>query len=170
MTPLISLAVSLASKYVPELIGESLNSKKARAISNLVIDAAKEYTGVKDPEQALGIIGNDKDFWDKNSDKVFSLLEAEIRDVQHSREHNNDDVTKRLSYLIMVVNPILIAAGIYAFIYVMSIDLEKDTSMALSALIGSVITHLLQERQQVMNFRFGSTIGSKLKDLMKKGA
>jgi hypothetical protein len=68
----------------------------------------------------------------------------------------------------MHLNPLLIGVGVYAFIYVMQLDLSKDVSMALSALIGGIVNQLMQERQQVMNYRFGSTIGSKLKDWIKK--
>jgi hypothetical protein len=68
----------------------------------------------------------------------------------------------------MYLNPLLIGVGVYAFIHVMQLDLSKDVSMALSALIGGIVNQLMQERQQVMNYRFGSTIGSKLKDWIKK--
>lgn len=169
MSPLlIQLAIATASKYIPKIIESKIESPTAKRIAGAIFDAAKEFTGEQDAQEALKKVENSPEFFSVNSDAILKELELQLEDIQHAREHNNDAVTRNLSYAVMALNPLFIAAGVYAFIEVMNADLSKDVSMALSALIGGIISQLLQERQQVMNYRFGSAIGSKLKDFMKK--
>jgi hypothetical protein len=165
---LVNLAIAAASKYIPELISSKIENKTAKAVAETLFDAAKKATGIDDAEQALKAVESSPEFFIKQQDNIVAMLQSELKDVQHAREHNNDEVTKNLSYVVMYLNPLLIGLGVYAFIYVMQLDLSKDVSMALSALIGGIINQLMQERQQVMNYRFGSAIGSKLKDWIKK--
>lgn len=169
MTPiLVNLAIAAASKYIPELISSKIENKTAKAVAETLLDAAKKATGIDDAEQALKAVESSPEFFIKQQDDIVAMLQSELKDVQHAREHANDEVTKNLSYVVMYLNPLLIGLGVYAFIYVMQLDLSKDVSMALSALIGGIVNQLMQERQQVMNYRFGSAIGSKLKDWIKK--
>lgn len=169
MNPLlIQLAIAAASKYIPKIIESKIESPKAKSIANTIFEAAKEFTGESDPQKALGKVQDSPEFFKLHEQSILKELELHLEDIQHAREHNNDEVTRNLSYAVMYLNPLLISAGVYAFIYVMGLDLDEGTKMAISALIGSIVTHLLQERQQVMNYRFGSTIGSKLKDWIKK--
>lgn len=169
MSPLlIQLAIATASKYIPKIIESKIESPKAKAIANTIFKAAKEFTGESDPQKALNKVQDSPEFFKLHEQSILKELELHLEDIQHAREHNNDEVTRNLSYVVMYLNPLLIAAGVYAFIYVMKLDLSKDVSMALSALIGGIVNQLMQERQQVMNYRFGSTIGSKLKDWIKK--
>jgi len=169
MSPLlIQLAVSAASKYIPKIIESKIESPKAKAIASTIFEAAKEFTGESDPQKALSKVQDSPEFFKLHEQSILKELELHLEDIQHAREHNNDEVTKNLSYVVMYLNPLLIGVGVYAFIYVMQLDLSKDVSMALSALIGGIVNQLMQERQQVMNYRFGSTIGSKLKDWIKK--
>jgi hypothetical protein len=169
MNPLlIQLAIATASKYIPKIIESKIESPKAKAIANTIFEAAKEFTGESDPQEALNKVQDSPEFFKLHEQSILKELEFRLEDIQHAREHNNDEVTRNLSYVVMYLNPLLIGVGVYAFIYVMQLDLSKDVSMALSALIGGIVNQLMQERQQVMNYRFGSTIGSKLKDWIKK--
>ena len=170
MSPLlIQLAIATASKYIPKIIESKIESPKAKSIANTIFEAAKEFTGEPDPQKALSKVQDSPEFFKLHEQSILKELELHLEDIQHAREHNNDEVSRKLSFVVMYLNPLLIAACVYAFIYVIGLeDVDEGTKMAISALIGSIVTHLLQERQQVMNYRFGSTIGSKLKDWIKK--
>ena len=163
----MQLAISAASKFLPQLIESKIDSPKAKKVAKTILNAAKDFTGESDQQAALKKVENSSEFFEIHSDSILKELELHLDDIQHAREHN-DNVTSNLSYLVMLLNPLFICAGVYAFIYVMSLDLDEGTKMAISALIGSIVTHLLQERQQVMNHRFGSAIGSRLKDYFRK--
>ena len=50
--PLIGLALSLASKFAPSLIGKLTGSDKAEEVAEKVVDIAKVATGQDDPQEA----------------------------------------------------------------------------------------------------------------------
>lgn len=169
MAPLVGLAVSMASKYLPELIGSALDSKKAENVAKIVTDAAVAYTGGKPAHEALKAVENDKEFFMAQKKDILSVIELEVRDIQHARENQcEDEVTKYLSFIVMCVNPLLIAGCVWALISVAESDMDVGLITTISAVLGGAINNFFQERQQVMNFRFGSSLGSKLKNLIKK--
>ena len=97
---------------------------------------------------------------------------AELKDVQSARnmysstDHDLADyVAKRvINYNLWVV----LMAIVIEIISVIFIN-DKVLIAIISGAIGSATTALLQERQQVISFLFGSSRGSKEKtDLMKK--
>ena len=169
MAPLIAMAVSAASKFIPELIGSALDSEKAESVARVVTDSAMTYAGIKDPEQALKKVQEDKQFWEAQRSKIVDIVKMELADIQHAREHVNDDVTKRLSYMVMVCNPVFIGLCVWALIWVSTSTLDSGLITAISAVLGGAINNFFQERQQVMNFRFGSSLGSKIKALQNTG-
>lgn len=168
MAPLVSLAISAASKFIPELIGSALDSKKAEEVARVVTDAAVQYTGAESQHEALKQVENDQTFWNQQHGKIIKLIEIEVADVQHAREHVNDGVTKHLSYFVMLSNPVWIGLCIWGLIYLSEQPISSDMKVALSAVLGGAINNFFQERQQVMNFRFGSSLGSKLKNMFGK--
>jgi len=128
------------------------------------------YTGGKPEHEALKAVQNDAEFFRKQRDDVLKVIELELQDIQHARENQADDnVTKHLSYVVMGINPFLIGACVWALIYVAQSDMDVGLIATLSAMLGGAINNFFQERQQVMNFRFGSSLGSKLKNLTGKG-
>lgn len=167
MAPLAALAISIASKYIPELIGKALDSKKAEEVSSHLIGAVSEYTGMVVHDTAQLEKAFDKagpEFFLKQRAQVIELAESRIADVQHARKFKNDEVNTKISYTVMWVNPFLIVLGIVALIYVTtSLELDGGLLATISAVLGGWLNQLYQERQQVMNFHFGSSLGSKLK-------
>lgn len=167
MAPLAAVAISIASKYIPELIGAALDSKKASAVTQHVVEAVKTYTGMSvDTEQdcELALESAGPAFWLKQREQILKLVELELSDVQDAREKTNDILNTKLSLLVMYVNPVLIVIGISALVYVtLQLELNGGLLATISAVLGGWLNQLYQERQQVMNFHFGSSMGSKLK-------
>ena len=171
MAPLIPIAVSLASKFIPELIGKALDSDTAEKVATKVMDVAITATGREDPKEALEIWDPDTspELKEKLRADILSLVEMQIKDVQHAREFNKyEGLTENVAYGIMYGNLVLIACLIGLFARVASSSLTVSAASTLSAIIGGALNQLYQERQQVTGYLFGSAVGSKLKDLLKK--
>lgn len=169
MAPLIGLAISAATQFIPELIGKAFDSKTAETVASKVIDLAKDQTGLSDPEEALENFNpSPEDIAALRSD-VLKLIEMEIGDVQHARVNNkHEKLTENVAYGIMYGNLVLIAALIGVFAWVATSDLDTAFASTLSAMIGGALNQLYQERQQVAGYLFGSSLGSKLKSMIGK--
>lgn len=169
MAPLVPIAISLATKYIPELIGKALDSKSAESVAASVIDIAKSATGLQDTSDALAAFKpTEQDIANMRKD-ILALLELQVGDVQHAREHGKyQELTTVVAYGIMFGNLALIAILIGLLVYVATSSLATSYASTLSAMIGGALNQLYQERQQVASFLFGSAVGSKLKDLLKR--
>ena len=171
MTPLVPIAVSLASKFIPELIGKALDSDTAEQVAGKIIDVAKYATGLTDDKAALDAFetaSTPKDLAKLRSD-VLKLVEMQVDDVQHARDNNeHKELTENVAYAIMYGNLAVIACLIGGFAWVASSDLAVSAASTLSAIIGGALNQLYQERQQVAGYLYGSSLGSKLKDLTYK--
>lgn len=173
MGPLIAVAIGLATKYIPGLIGKALNSTDAEAIAKTVTDSALSYTGLQDKSEALKryeeLLEQDKSEQQKLADQVMQLVQLEVDDTKDARHtFVGDKASDTLTYMIMIGNLPLIASAVGALIWLSTVELSEGKLTALSALIGGIISNFLQERQQVMNYRFGSTISDKFKKLTEK--
>lgn len=170
MIPLIPVALSLAAKYIPDLILSATDSKSAAAVANTVLKAAADTTGIlNDPEKALDAYEKTLATSEQEQQKLVSLvtplITVEVQDTQNAREHFSGDLaTDRLTYFVMLGNLPLVGTCVGVLVWVTMADLDGGKLTAISALIGGVIQQLLQERQQVMNYRFGSSIGEKVRN------
>ena len=140
-----------------------------------ILNLAGNITGI----EVLGVLGDKIKGSDTltavEKETALHLLEmdmAELKDVQSARnmysstDHDLADyVAKRvINYNLWVV----LIAIVIEIISVIFIN-DKVLIAIISGAIGSATTALLQERQQVISFLFGSSRGSKEKtDLMKK--
>lgn len=164
---LIPLAVGIASKYIPELIGSALDSDKAEKVAKVVVAHAKQAF----PKDVIPALKEFDELLEKSPEQanelrveVLDLVKLQIQDVQHAREHNTDyKATQKLGWLVMVssIPQVLVCLG--ALSYITTLNLEASVLAAVSALVGGYLNQLYQERQQVMNYRFGSSLGSKTK-------
>jgi len=163
---LIPLAVSIASKYIPELIETKLDSKKAAQVADVVIKHAKSAFN----EDAVPALKKLDELMEQSPERanelrveVLELVKLEVQDVQHAREHTDDKATQRLGWLVMwtSIPQIMICLGTLS--YITTLNLAAGVLSTISALVGGYVNQLYQERQQVMNYRFGSSLGSKTK-------
>lgn len=127
-------------------------------------------SGVTD---AIGSLIRSSDELDlEQKSKALDLLKmdmqdlADARDMYKSTDHTMaDKVAERvINYNLWVV----MAALIIEIICVIVID-DKVLIAIISGAVGSITTALLQERQQVINFFFGSSQGSKDKSIHLNG-
>lgn len=175
MGPLIAVAIGLATKYIPSLIGKAFSSEEAESVAKVVIDTARTVTGLDNPTDAEALakyeqmLENDRQKQQQLSDNILAVLTLEADDMKDARQHfAGDKASDRLTYLVMIGNLPLVATLVAALIWISTLELSEGKLTALAALIGGIVQNLLQERQQVMNYRFGSTISDKFKQLTGK--
>lgn len=75
-----------------------------------------------------------------------------------------DDLSRQIMRDNLIIIGILVVVQVMAIMYIPDVALVASVS----ALVGAIVNSLLAERQSVVNFRFGSSIGSKLKSLFKE--
>jgi hypothetical protein len=161
MMPLVAAAVGIASKFIPELIGSALDSKKAEKVADIVTKhAVAAFPGVVEPLKEFS------DLLDKSPEQVDKLraeiMELRLDDVKHAREHQVKD--DKLTYLIVISSYVGTGLLVLLLAYMATLDLDVLVITPIATLIGGAITWLQQQVQQITNFKYGSSIGSKLKD------
>lgn len=155
-------------------LGVTLGEKTAKQITDIAMAA----TGTTTPKDAVQIVQQNPDFAVEIRRELMKneheLTLAALADVQNAREmykvqHDTaDDIANRVITQNHLAVMLLIIANGLVLVYV------KDQVLAVAAgnLIGGSIAALWQERQKILNFYFGSSLGSKIKDVLgiNKGA
>jgi|GEM_PF-5702606 len=172
MSPLLIKALPLVAEFVPDVIGWFAGDKAEDAARD-VVGIAESITGKKG-EDALDAIATDPNvalefkravMADKHRKDEMALDNTkDARLMYQSSNKMADTVAQRIidwnlpiGFFLLVLNA--------AFTYYMS---EHAALIAgISTLIGAVVHALLKERQDVINFFFGSSMGSKMKSLFK---
>jgi hypothetical protein len=140
-----------------------------RGLTSKVLPTVIEAVGLGDIGKALGIINSSPDNAGLSAKEVDEFLKyyemdlkdmASARDMYKSTDHEVADfVAKRvINFNLWVV----LGALIIEVISVIHIE-DKILIAIISGAVGSLTTALLQERQQIINFFFGSSMGSKKK-------
>ena len=169
MAPLVGIALSVASKFLPELAGKIFGGKEAEEVAGKVINMAKVATGIADPEKALEAFKPSPQEVASLRKDILSVIELEVSDVQHARIHGkHEELTEKVAYSIMWGNLVLIGTLIGSFAWILSLDLDGHIAATLGTLIGAALNQLYQERQQVAGYLFGSSLGSKIKSMTGK--
>ena len=172
MEPLtvIALATKMASATgLGDWVKNKLGSSIGEGAAQKIIDVAKIATGAATPEHALEMIERDAKAATAVKQQLLEqeheLVLAQLKDVQSARGMYSgkntmaDDIAKRVISQNHVCVCLLIMCNGLVLVFV------KDTviAVALGNLFGASIGALWQKRQQVINFFFGSSLGSKLK-------
>lgn len=120
---------------------------------------------------ALGIVKNlinsDSKLTHEEKNKALELIALDIKDLKDARLMYREGKTKMADQIAdRVINFNLWVVLISIIIEILSVIYINDKVLIaiISGAIGGVTTALLQERQQVINFFFGSSIGSKEKN------
>jgi len=120
-----------------------------------------------------GLIEKDEKMNPILKEEALDVIKMDLLDLSNARDMykngNNimaDSIANRVIKFNLWVVLIAIVIEIVSVIYIQ----DKVLIAIISGAIGGVTTALLQERQQVINFFFGSSIGSKEKNnlIMKK--
>ena len=167
---MLSVALSLI-KFVPDLIGmfDKKKGKQAQDIAATVTNVAETITGKKG-EDAVTAINADPALAYK-----FQLAVMADSHVQEQMELDNTNAARdmykvnpeqasKVATNIMKYN--LVIVFLLVIINVLAVMNLQDNAAVLaivSNFIGIVMMALLQERQAVVNFFFGSSMGSKNK-------
>ncbi len=179
----ITAAAALAVEFAPDII--SLFSKdkgdKVNQVADVVNSVAKSITG-KTGDEAKAILSQDPALAlefkkalmaDKHIDEQMRYTDvADARDMYKQQNEMADYVGKKIidGNLFFVGGLILLDCLLIA---VLPTILPESTALAtgigtsVGTLIGAVVQQLLKERQDIVNFLFGSSRGSKNKDHRK---
>ena len=160
--------------WLKDTFGGTPSGKAAKRM----IELAQAATGAGSPEEIELHIRNDVEAkmdarreLQRHEQELTQLHLADVRDARamYSNSKSKSDMADKLANRIMSWNlPAIVAlvAGNCAVVY----TIENPTiAVALGNIIGASITYLWQERQQVVGFFFGSSVGSKDKQDLLRG-
>jgi len=145
-----------------------------RLVKKKVLPSVLDAVGVGNFAKAIGIISNDPNnagLSKEEADQFFKLVELEYKDVSDARDTYKETDHKVADFVAKkVINYnlwVVLAAILIEVLSVVYID-DKVLIAIISGAVGGFVTALLQERQQVINFFFGSSKGSKDKQVLLK--
>lgn len=168
MEPL-TLALSLA-KFVPDIVGY-FKGDKAKDAASTIVNIAENATGLKQ-DKALEAIESNPEMAFRFKELVlkdkYTLDSMYLHDTQDAREmyKHQSEAADRIAHFIMRFN-LPAVAGLLVLQVVAMLFLKNNAEVLalVSTSVGFVINALLNERQQVAGFFFGSSLGSKAKGL-----
>tara|TARA_R110000796_G_scaffold129685_2_gene245407 strand:+ start:38 stop:541 length:504 start_codon:yes stop_codon:yes gene_type:complete len=149
--------------------------KFLRTFTKKVLPNVLEAVVGGDLAKAIGIISNDPEnagLSKNEAEEFFRLVEldlkemANVRDMYKNTDHSVADFVakKVINFNLWVV----LGAILIEVLSVLYIN-DKVLIAIISGAVGGVVTALLQERQQIINFFFGSSMGSKNKEKYLNG-
>jgi hypothetical protein len=140
-------------------------------VARKVIDIATSVTGAKNPQDVVDILTRDSakaaEVAQAVRDQEMELINLAYQDLKDARgmyqKTGHEQADKIAAHVITWNAPLV---GVLLTLYGISLVYVKDanTAQAVGTLLGGSIAALWQERQAVMGFFFGSSLGSKLKD------
>lgn len=170
------LTMIAAAKGIAKLTGldDWINDKVGADTAQKVVEVAQAVTGTKKPGQALKELEQDaqlaKELRGKLLEQEHEINLAILQDVQSARESYNGKAHPMADTIALQI----IKQNHWLVFLLLAINglvfwLVDDSSLA--QLIGNAtgfsINALWSERQQVISFFFGSSLGSKIKDGFK---
>jgi hypothetical protein len=135
-----------------------------------ILEKALEIVGDVATGDFLGavktLLKKDKDISPEQEKEGNRLIEMDYADRASAREMYKDEnkMADEIAKRVIVWNLWIVFSAIIIEIFVVIYMEDKTLIAIISSAIGGLVTALLQERQQVINFFFGSSIGSKSKD------
>lgn len=172
----MSLAVVLGlAKHIPNVLGlfDKKRGKKAQEAVTAVLGVAEKLTGKKG-DAAVDAINADPNLAMElqlavmADSHVSEQLQAEEMESARSSYKVHHDQADRVAENIMKRNLptifMLVLCNIAAVMSAKYWQLPGEVLAIISNLIGVVIGQLLSERQSVVGFFFGSSLGSKMKN------
>ena len=184
MAPLlIPIVTMLANK------GMSLLSKAIESGEDKAVDFIEEKTGIKLSEPDIKKM-SDEDIsklkqvqidyelelsrmalLNKQEDNrhIEAISGSEVGDKQNARGSSHlyelqSDIGKKIFVQTSILVPLLIMINILLISYAKDLALSEAMISGVSTLIGIALSNAYRERQSMIEFLFGSSIGSKMKD------
>lgn len=166
---LIPLAMTLASEFAPGII-RHFAGDNAADVAEKVVGVAKAVTGIDDPTKAVEAVKADPAavlrFQKEMATLDAELTKAYLKDRQHARDR--DVHLKQAGYHnyradVMLALAFICVCLIIWVIYATRLDLPGEMLAILNMAIGAILKMI----GDAFQFEFGSSRGSKEKDLRR---
>ena len=167
MAPLLIPIVGMLAEK-----GLSLLSKAIASGSDKAIEFIEEKTGLKLTEPEIGKMSNEdiSKLKQVQIDYELELLRLALADKVEDNRHEEvltggiigDKQNARGSDHLII--PLLIMIDLLLVSYASDLKLSEAMIAGVSTLIGIALNNAYRERQSIIEFLFGSSIGSKIKD------
>lgn len=165
--PLIPIALSLASEFAPTII-RHLVGDKAGDVAQTVVDAAQQITGKGSPEEAVAELRANPElvlqFKQHMADIEVKIETAYLEDRQDARAR--DVALRRLGDKNYRAN-IMLAMAFFCLLAICwaIYDSRLDIPDGILAIFNMAVGMILKMIGDAFQFEFGSSRGSKEKDL-----
>jgi len=164
-------------KFVPDVIDLFSSKNKKKETIELVSNIAKEVTGESSVDNAERILSNNPELAYEfkmavmENETILERMDEESRERASSqyKVHNvqADKIAESIMSKNLVIIFVLVLINVGAVFTTSYFKLDDPATIAIiSNLIGVVIGQLLAERQTVVSFFFGSSLGSKIKSMI----
>lgn len=184
MAPLFLAALKLAPLIAPHIVNK-IWGPKGDSVAEQVIEVAKAVTGTKDcdeavkavdlnPEHRLAFVKamNDRDLAFRATDA--DVEKAYISDVGNARSaHANDKRVFWLGMSILLTFAAVIGAAVVGSYEILTDGLKVSDPGVIAVVftfIGTLVGYIASQAQSVVNYFFGSSMGSKQKTDELSGA
>jgi hypothetical protein len=166
-------------KFVPDIIDLFSSKNKKKEVIELVSNLAKQVTGESTVDEAEHALSADPELAFEfkmavmENETILERMDEESRQRASGqyKVHNvqADKIAESIMARNLVIIFVLVLINVVAVFTTSYFKLDDPATIAIiSNLIGVVIGQLLAERQTVVSFFFGSSMGSKIKSIMAK--
>lgn len=169
---LLSKAFDVGSEKVVQLVeektGVKLDEKVAKnGLSQEEIIKLQEFQSNYELELARIALSNKQE----DNRHTESLVSSEVNDKMNARGSNHlyelqTDIGKRVFVQTSILIPLLILINIFLIAYATELRITTELLMGVSTLIGMALSNAYRERQSMLEFLYGSSVGSKIKELV----
>lgn len=158
-------------KSLPELASDVFNVVTSPNPFGAVMDTLKSKLASSQTGAVGDNFNNELDNISEDDKELFLASLADVagaRDMYKSSDHTQADkvadiiMKKNLQYI-----AVLVLVNISVMVFSEKLQLNTALIVAIGNVLGMVIQSLINERQQVVGFYMGSSLGSKIKDKTK---
>jgi len=166
MAPLIVAGLSLAAKYVPDVVKHFSNNDTAAAVAGKVVEIAQTVTGTKTPEEADHVLALDSTLAIQFKTAVMAndadLEKAYLGDTQSARAR---DIELAKVGMHNYRANVLVAAALLLVVLCLAIVIWMSNADDFAkATISLILGRALGWVEQLFSFEFGTTRSNKAKD------
>ena len=161
-----------AGAAVGGLIGKALGvDNKPEAIENALVNNPEALIKIRELEVSKELAMLKAQYDNKVEDNRHEehSVNLEVNDKQNAKGSNHlyelqTDIGKRIFIQTSIIIPLLIMINVLLISYAADLKLGEAMISMVSTLIGIALNNAYRERQSMIEFLFGSSIGSKMKD------
>lgn len=170
----VALALNIAKATgIAERLGRALGGEPGEKTAAKIVAIAEQVTGASSGEEALSQLQQSNEARAKfklavaaQEQELLTLQLDDIADARRMYTHENQQADAIATAIIRQNHWLALIMIIGNALTLAFID-DKTIALALGNMFGAGTAALWQERQQVIGFFFGSSIGSKIKDKFK---